>query len=303
MPDNSPETVMKKGSRSFHLASRLLPPQVRQKISILYSFCRFVDDVADSYSDRELALSMLHSISASIAEGDSQIPQVASLLVMVDAGELEVTYLQDLMEGLVDDVTAVRVATDRELIRYCYRVAGTVGAMCSRIIGANDPAALPFAIDLGIAMQLTNIARDVAEDFHIDRVYLPASRVNYETVRSAVKGDSKASREELFEAVSGLLRLARTYYRSADEGMRFIPLSTRWGVLCASKCYEEIGEKILLTGPSYLDARVVTGAAVKSQAVVNSLAQIVSRYCGGSGQSLAHDYCLHSSFREKFPAV
>lgn len=303
MPANSPETVMKKGSRSFYMASRLLPPQVRQKISVLYSFCRYVDDIADGYSDKALALSILQSISASIADGSSQIPQVSSLLAMVDAGELEGAYLQDLMEGLIDDVTAVRVATDRELIRYCYRVAGTVGAMCSRIIGANDPAALPFAIDLGIAMQITNIARDVAEDFYIDRVYLPASRVDFETVRSAVTTESKISREILFDAVSDLLCLARTYYRSADEGMRFIPLSTRWGVLCASKCYEEIGEKILLTGPSYLNARVVTGAAAKSHAVVASLTQIMARSLSGSSQTLAHDYCLHSSFKEKFPAV
>ncbi len=297
MHSDSSKVELRHGSKSFDFAAQLLPFSEKEKLSILYSFCRLVDDIADKHSDEHFALSTLRRIESSIATTDSDIAEVAKMLTMAQEINIDFRYLHDLIDGMITDIQAVRITTDSELLKYCYCVAGTVGAMCSTVLGVEDSSALPFAIDLGIAMQLTNIARDVVEDFASDRIYLPLNRVDYTTISLALKNDCMA-RTKVFETVRDLLALAHKYYRSADSGMRFIPLKSRWGVLCASKCYESIGNKILAIGPSYLDARTVTDLKTKSFAAISAFNQIYVRSTFAKEENSKHNYCLHSSFHE-----
>ena len=227
--------------KTFHAASRVLPQPVRNDLADLYAFCRLVDDCGDAASichhGPHYAAQLLKQIESCLEGSDDNSPIVRRFRKLSHRHNVPLLFARQLIEGVRSDLGIVRFETEADLVRYSYAVASTVGLMMCRILRV-EPQGDPFAIDLGIAMQLTNIARDVAEDASIGRVYLPASWIDPHVV---LAGHDTA---QIARSVERVLKLADTYYNSADSGMRFLPLSVRPGIRAAASNYRAIGEVI-----------------------------------------------------------
>lgn len=249
--------VLARKARTFHLASRLLPPSTRDDAALVYAFCRLVDDTADEATDAAAALLALDRLRAETEGTAPARPLVATLHTMADRLDLPLQSALELIRGVRSDLGEVRIADDAELLRYCYRVASTVGLMMCAVLRVRRPEARPHAVDLGIAMQLTNIARDVAEDAARGRVYLPATRLAAAGVDPAALLAGTAEPRAVAHVVADLLALADAYYRSADGGMRDIPWRPRQAILVASRVYRAIGLELRRRGCDTFAGRVV----------------------------------------------
>ena len=235
-------------ARSFRWASAFLSSAQRRKVAALYAFCRSVDDLVDGGSVTAEARRDLAALEAALeAEPDGEALWPAQYrwfrVLCVEQG-IDFRVVRELLSGMSSDLRVVRLESDRELLRYCYRAAGTVGLMMCTVLDVRDPRAWRHAIDLGIAMQLTNISRDVLEDAQAGRVYLPAERLGVYGVApdDLVRGDADA---EAVGLVAGeVLSIAERYYQSGDAGMRFLPARARWAVLIASRLYRGIGRRL-----------------------------------------------------------
>ncbi|MEM1203002.1 MAG: phytoene desaturase family protein [Acidobacteriota bacterium] len=262
LSEQSAATIMAQRAKTFNFAARLLPREVRDEVAILYRFCRTVDDLADELPDPREGRRWLDQVYADLGSGHSDLPPVADFLELARRRDVPREYARELVRGLRSDLGTVRFATVDDLVRYCYQVASTVGVMMCRLLRTTAPDAVLYAIDLGIAMQLTNIARDVREDLAEGRIYLPASWVSPSVVERGVAGDAAAS-ADTYGAVERLLTLAEDYYRSADIGIELLPPAARWAILTASRSYEAIGHGIRATGPGYWRKRVYTSTRLK----------------------------------------
>jgi phytoene synthase len=235
-------------ARSFRWASAFLSATQRRRVADLYAFCRAVDDLADAQGvtpEAQQDLERLRKALASEPNGGAPWPREYLWFreLCLDCN-IEFQVVQELIDGMISDLGVVRISSDAELIRYCYQAAGTVGLMMCSILGVRDPRALGHAVDLGIAMQLTNITRDVLEDAQSSRVYLPADRLRAVGVEPEQLIEGSANPGGVSLVVDDLLTLAEVYYRSADEGMGFLPARARWAVLVASRLYRGIGRRL-----------------------------------------------------------
>ena len=233
------ETSIQKHAKSFALASRFLPKRSFEDVCWLYSLCRHIDDVADE-GDPVDAVQELSRLKMQI-ESENPSCQWALLYqrLMCDWG-LEKKPLLDLIAGAESDLTQPIVQSERELLLYCYRVAGTVGWMMCPLIGVKKERAIPYAIDLGVAMQLTNICRDIKEDWLRGRIYLPSlTKDDIESERGS------SERLVAVEKVKAVLRMTEQYYQSGIRGCRFIPGLARLSICIAICLYRGIGRKIL----------------------------------------------------------
>ncbi|MEO1585296.1 MAG: phytoene/squalene synthase family protein [Planctomycetota bacterium] len=241
-----PESVLKRCGRTFYAASRVLPADVRHDLAVLYAFCRVVDDCADLAADSPLGPSATHELLAEIESclhgTSTRSPIVCSFRELAKSKGVPLMYAFELIEGVRSDLGRVRVKTSEELVRYAFRVASTVGLMMCRILEV-DSEGDPFAVDLGIGMQLTNIARDVAEDAANDRVYVPAEWVDHATLLDSVRAAHSApeATRPVQHAVEQMLSLADEYYESAELGMHFLPARVRGGIRSAAWNYRAIG--------------------------------------------------------------
>ena len=235
-------------ARSFRWASAFLSQAQRQRVAALYAFCRAVDDLADADWATAEAQQDLDALQAALAaEPDGKSLWPAHYLwfreLCLECG-IGFDIVRELMIGMMSDLGTVRVQSDGELISYCYRAAGTVGLMMCSVLGVRDPRALRHAVDLGIAMQLTNISRDVLEDADARRVYLPADRLAEYGVTQEEVVDGNADAQAVSLVVDDVLTLAERYYQSGDAGMRFLPPRARWAILIASRLYRGIGRRL-----------------------------------------------------------
>lgn len=231
-----------RGSKSFALAARLLPGAMRDHATALYTWCRRADDAVDGVapSERPGALARLRADLERVyrravrAEEDLAL---AAFQEVVHARAIPRAYPEALLDGMAMDVTpaggAVAYVTVGELLVYCHRVAGVVGLMMSHVMGVRDAAALRHAAHLGIAMQLTNVCRDVDEDAGLGRRYLPAELV----VDAGVRG-----------ALRELLAVADRFYRSGDAGLAALPWRAAVAVRTARLVYADIGRVIAARG-------------------------------------------------------
>jgi phytoene synthase len=236
-------------SRSFHWASKFLSPRSRDDAAILYAFCRHVDDAVDEADTRELAAERVEQLRAELRGRRPCGPVLQAFLDLAARRGIDVACAEELVRGVASDLHEVRMPDDRALLRYCYRVAGTVGLMMSPILGVQAAEAAPYAIDLGVGMQLTNICRDVLEDAQNGRVYLPQSRLEAHGVTAGELLDDRLMRSERVAAavsrvVGDLLDLADQYYASADRGMHFIAARSRLAMCVASRIYRGIGVRL-----------------------------------------------------------
>jgi phytoene synthase len=256
-----------KGSKSFSTAAKLFDPQTRDAAIFLYGWCRYCDDQVDEAGksgDRDELEGRLKALRESTASAFSLEPQrepvFIALQYIVQRYGIPSHYALELIEGMAMDVRRTRYANLRELLLYCYRVAGTVGLMMSHVMGLRDESALKHAADLGIAMQLTNIARDITEDAAMGRIYLPLSWLD-EAHLAPEAIAAPANREKLAMIALRLLREADRYYRSGDAGLWHLSFRSACAVSAARHVYSEIGSLLVKRGGRAWDQRTyVTGS-------------------------------------------
>ncbi len=289
--------VLARNGRTFSWATSLLPEGQAARAAILYAFCRHVDDIADHGSREESAI-RLEALRAELEHGRSSDPVVSRFSELSEQVGIRSSVIDEFLDGIESDLRPVRVADEGELVRYGYKVAGTVGLMMCHALGVSETKGYPFAIDLGVAMQLTNIARDVLEDAARDRIYLPASHLSPRVTPSALIGGDTAARDEALDAIYGVLDLAHRFYRSADEGMRFLSNRPRLAVLSASRMYEDIGTVIRRRKDSYWESRSYVGAPRKLWLTCRAMGHwlLDPRY-RGVARARPHQAQLHSPLR------
>ncbi len=269
MSGTGAEAVLARAGRTFHLASRFLPARMRVDAAELYAFCRRMDDLADDSAEGgggELA----RVIEALERDPLGEEAEAVGWPVDLEARFSGISKVAvTLTRALAADTGPRRIATESELLEYAFGVAGTVGLMMCRVLDA-PPAGAPAASHLGIAMQLTNIARDVREDRGRDRIYLPAEWVAPQSVDAALDGGDPQS---LIAATRRLLSLADRYYVSAHAGMRYLPLQARAAILAAASCYREIGVVVGRDIPASWQRRAVVVGRRKAALVARALAK------------------------------
>lgn len=243
-------------SKSFSLAARLLPSSCRDTARVVYAWCRRADDAVDLAPFESLekaSQALLDELDELYAGRPAADPIVAAFGEVVVRTKLPKLYPQELLLGMRMDAERMRYATWDDLLLYCHRVAGTVGLMMCHVLGVDDARALRHAAHLGIGMQLTNIARDVAEDWQRGRLYLPDEVLaphGAAGLASQLGGELPAvALPALSQGVRRLLEAAQAFYASADVGIGALKPRSAWAVATASAVYSEIGRE--LAGRSY----------------------------------------------------
>lgn len=249
-------------SKSFSFASSLIPGEARQHVEVLYTWCRRADDAIDlaAAEHQDAALAALKRELDQIYNGaPSDDPMVTAMQQLVREFQIPRTYPEELLEGMAMDARGVSYNDMDTLLLYCYRVAGTVGLMMSHVLGVREPEALQHAVHLGIAMQLTNICRDVQEDWQRNRLYLPADLLARHGARALPsqlgRPLSMQFRDPLARSVRDLLDLAEVYYESADVGLRSLSWRAALAVRAARYIYAEIGDVLRARGCDVFSGR------------------------------------------------
>lgn len=266
--------MMADGSKSFAQATALFPRETRAGAYLLYAWCRHCDDVIDGQElghgrealapeEQRRRLDGLSAQTRSSLAGEPQPdPVFAALQAVTQRYAIPPEPALALIDGFAMDVDGRRYRTLDELLLYCWRVAGVVGVMMARVMGVSDPATLRRAGDLGLAFQLTNIARDVVDDAEGGRVYLPLDWLAEAGVPPEAVADP-AQRAAVFAVARRLLEAAEPYYDSARAGVSRLPFRSAWAIASARGVYREIGRTLLRRGPAAWDRRVAVSRPAK----------------------------------------
>jgi len=257
---NTPDELLARAGKSFHLAGKFLPPERRRAATQLYAFCRGLDDLADETGDA----AQIEAVAAALEKRDASHPLAALYLTLENPDPAPAIALA---RALRDDTGPTIIADERGLLRYCHGVAGTVGLMMARVLGATDPSAGWHAIDLGIALQLTNIARDTREDADHGRRYVPTLWLD------TSPGGIRRAPERVHQAALRCLALAEPYYASGIAGLAYLPSESRQGILVAAKVYREIGEEMRRQVPHRPSDRVTVPTWRKAALVAQAFLQ------------------------------
>ena len=236
-------------SKSFYLSSSLLPKQKKWDTWALYGFCRYVDNIVDNPRQRsrqelEQEVSALEKeLVIAYQRGESEHPVLKSFIHVALKNKIPIEYPLDLLKGVLMDVDQNRYETFQDLYTFCYRVAGVVGLMMTHILGYTSNHALCYAEQLGIAMQLTNILRDIQEDAKMNRIYLPQ-----EELRQFGLTDDDFLTERMTDNMRKFIQFqvdrAHSYYNSANKGIRLLTGPTQFSIYSASRIYRGILNKI-----------------------------------------------------------
>ena len=273
--------MIKKGSKSFSLAAKLFDPETRDAAFFLYGWCRYCDDQIDeagkTENQEELAKrvkALKENTTSAFSFAQQREPVFVALQYIVHRYGIPAHYALELIEGMAMDARGTRYGTLKELLLYCYRVAGTVGLMMSHVMGLRDERALKHAADLGIAMQLTNIARDITEDAAMGRIYLPLSWLHEAEIPPediALPGH----REKLAMLTLRLLREAGRYYRSGDTGLWYLSFRSACAVAAARHVYAEIASLLLRKGARAWDQRTYVTGPLKVWVVLRGVLRLL----------------------------
>ena len=211
-------------AKSFNWAGFFLPKQTYQKCSALYDFCRVIDNMADDKGSVELKENKFKNFENNFNNKNFDDPIIKNMWDLINEFNISLKIIHDLFEGIKSDIKEkVKLNSRKELLVYSYKVAGTVGLLMAKILNVSKKSSLKSAIDLGIAMQLTNISRDVIEDLNNNRSYI----------------------NENFEEIHSTLMLAEKFYENSFHSINEIPISFRFSILVARRVYRKIGYKIL----------------------------------------------------------
>ena len=211
-------------AKSFSWAGFFLPKKTLNKCSALYDFCRVADNLADDEEKIENKEKKFNQFEKDFNQKNFDNPIIKNMWDLIDEFNISLKIVHDLLIGIKSDIKeSVKLNSKKDLLIYSYRVAGTVGLMMAKILRVSKKSSLKSAIDLGIAMQLTNISRDVIEDFKNNRFYINKN----------------------FEEISSTVNLAETFYENSFYSIKDIPISFRFSILVARRIYRKIGHKIL----------------------------------------------------------
>lgn len=256
--------AIRHGSLSFHAASKLLPARVRDPALALYAFCRLADDEVDLKAEKvEAVLRLRDRLDAVYAGRPADAPADRAFAAIVEDFEMPRALPDALLEGLAWDADARRYQTLSEVKAYSARVASAVGAMMCVLMGVRDADALARACDLGVAMQLTNIARDVGEDALENRIYLPLDWLSEAGIEvEDFLADPKPTKAVRMMVKRLVMEANRLYMRS-EAGVGALPRSCRPGIYAARFIYAGIGGRLTATGYDSISARARTSKAQK----------------------------------------
>ncbi len=211
-------------AKSFSWAGFFLPKKTLNKCSALYDFCRVADNLADDEEKIENKEKKFNQFEKDFNQKNFDNPIIKNMWDLIEEFNISLKIVQDLFIGIKSDIKEnVKLNSRKDLLIYSYRVAGTVGLMMAKILRVSKKSSLKSAIDLGIAMQLTNISRDVIEDYKNNRSYI----------------------DKNFEEISSTVNLAETFYENSFYSIKDIPISFRFSILVARRVYRKIGHKIL----------------------------------------------------------
>ena len=211
-------------AKSFSWAGYFLPKKIYLKCSNLYDFCRTIDNIADDKGEIDIKKSKLLDFKNNFNNQNYNDPIIKNMWSLVKEYQISTNIVNDLFDGAESDLkNKVQIVSKKDLLIYSYRVAGTVGLMMAKILNVKNKNSLKSAIDLGIAMQLTNISRDVLEDSKNNRFYISQN----------------------FEEIKETIKTAELFYESSFSSIKEIPLSFRFSILVARRVYRKIGHKIL----------------------------------------------------------
>ena len=211
-------------AKSFNWAGFFLPKKTYEKCSALYDFCREADNIADDENNIEIKKDNFIKFRNNFVNKNYDDPVIKNMWSLINEFSISTKIVDDLFEGINSDIKEnVKLNSKKELLIYSYRVAGTVGLMMAKILNVHKEQSLKSAIDLGIAMQLTNISRDVMEDKKNNRFYI----------------------NESFEDIKNTIKLSEKFYENSFYSIKEIPLSFRFSILVARRVYRKIGYKIL----------------------------------------------------------
>lgn len=277
-----------RGSKSFALASKLFAKQTRERVWMLYAWCRQCDDLADgqdhghgmsTVEDPKRTIAAIRMLTARAIGGEETgKPAFDAMGVVAQECRLPLNLANDVIDGFALDAKDWRPQSEDDLYQYCYHVAGAVGCMMAVVMGvpAGDDETLDRACDLGLAFQLSNIARDVAEDAAAGRCYLPKDwlaemRIDPDDILNP------ARREALTQLIARLCNLAERYEVSARVGAARLPFRSRWAVLAAAGIYGDIARAVRRSDGASLDNRVVTSKAAKAAWVAKTFGQAIGK--------------------------
>ncbi|HSC62331.1 MAG TPA: phytoene/squalene synthase family protein [Caldimonas sp.] len=271
--------MLANGSRTFLAASLLLPRAVRDPACALYAFCRVADDAIDTAPEGEVdaALADLRRALDRVYDGAPAGAIERAFAFVVRRHGIPRALPEGLLEGFAWDVAQRRYESMADLHDYAARVAGTVGAMMALVMGARSPAALARACDLGVAMQLSNIARDVGEDARLGRVYLPLAwlrqaGIDVDGLVAAPRHDARLGR-----VVARVLAHAEALYARVGAGVAELPAGCRIGINAARFLYAEIGHEVGRRGGNSIDSRAVVPTWRKAALLARAVACVMPR--------------------------
>ena len=218
------QSLISKHAKSFNWAGFFLSKKTFNKCSVLYDFCRSIDDIVDGDETLSIRQKKFVEFKSNFINKDSSNSIIKNIHVLLESENISKKIVEDLFDGIESDLKPTVVISNTEnLLIYSYRVAGTVGLMMAKILKVKDVYALKGAIDLGIAMQLTNIARDVIEDKKKNRSY--------------IKHDLNSIKE--------VIEIADTFYKSSFVAIKYIPVVSRFAIIVARRVYKKIGDNVL----------------------------------------------------------
>jgi phytoene synthase len=271
---NASRDSINRGSTSFAAAARLFDPRIREDAYMLYAWCRHCDDEIDGQVmghgavgldpvlARRKLLELEDKTRRALAGEATDDPAFAAFQRVALRHGIQAEHPLGLLQGFRMDVEGHIYRTLQDTLLYAYHVAGVVGVMMAQVMGVRDVATLRRASDLGLALQLTNIARDVVEDAKGGRIYLPADWLGAAAGDPAAVIDP-ANRAIVFAATERLLAEAEPYYASARWGLKALGFRSAWAIAAAHGVYRQIGVKVRAMGPTGMDRRASTGTATK----------------------------------------
>lgn len=274
LQDQSREAI-RKGSKSFAAAAALFDAETRADAEMLYAWCRHCDDVIDGQTlghgmspveDAPARLAALYASTRSALAGEPPAdPQFAAFQIVAQRRQIPERYALDMIDGFAMDVDGRRYETLDDLLEYCWGVAGVVGTMMALVMGVKPDAlsTLRRAQDLGLAFQLTNIARDIVEDARNDRIYVPRTWLAELGIPETGVADP-AHRGAVAILARRLVEAAEPYYASARWGLRDLPVRCAWAIAAARGVYRQIGLDVVRAGDRAWDERVVVSGRMKA---------------------------------------
>ncbi|TDK59645.1 phytoene/squalene synthase family protein [Sapientia aquatica] len=272
IPASSDYPLIRKG-KNVRWAKRLLGQKHALRVTRLYYFFRYIRSIANQKKSVVLARRQIMKIRVAILSNHTNDSIIASGLELIRECSIKRNTALELVAGVSANTDLVRITDMNSLLRYCYRVAGTVGLMLFGVLDTDQHAASPYAIDLGIAIQLTKICRDIKSDAIANRRYLPGTLVKNMPPQKLIK-PADSERILVKNAVLCVLNQAEKYYQSGERGLSYLPLRARISILVSTRLYREIGRELKNRQCEYWHEQVIVSRYKKAFITLTALLSI-----------------------------